>query len=73
MKNNYEQGGYGYGHAKDDLLNLILDKYKIERENYNYYITNLEKIDEILKEGSKQASKTADSVLNRVRLKVGFN
>ena len=57
----------------DDLLNLILDKYKIERENYNYYITNLEKIDEILKEGSKQASKTADSVLNRVRLKVGFN
>lgn len=73
MKNNYEQGGYGYGHAKGELLNLILNKYKIEREKYNYYITNLEKIDEILKEGSKKASKTADSVLNRVRLKVGFN
>ena len=73
MRNNYEQGGYGYGHAKGELLNLILNKYKIEREKYNYYITNLEKIDEILKDGSKQASKTADTVLNRVRLKVGFN
>ena len=73
MKNNYELGGYGYGHAKSELLNLILNKYKIEREKYNYYMTNLEKIDEILKEGSKRASETANKVLNRVRLKVGFN
>ena len=73
MKNNYTKGGYGYGHAKTDLLNLILTKYKPEREKYNYYMSNLDKIDSILKAGALQASKTADKVLNRVRIKVGFN
>ena len=73
MKNNYTKGGYGYGHAKTDLLNLILTKYKTEREKYNHYMSNLDKIDSILKAGALQASKTADKVLNRVRIKVGFN
>ena len=73
MKNNYTKGGYGYGHAKTDLLNLILTKYKTEREKYNYFMSNLDKIDSILKAGALQASKTADKVLNRVRIKVGFN
>lgn len=73
MKNNYEQGGYGYGHAKNDMLNLILTKYSVEREKYTYYMNNLDKIDSILKNGAELASKTANTVLNRVRLKVGFN
>ena len=73
MKNNYIKGGYGYGHAKTDLLNLILTKYKSEREKYNFYMANLDKLDSILKDGAVQASKTANEVLNRVRIKVGFN
>lgn len=73
MKNNYEQGGYGYGHAKNDMLNLILTRYSVEREKYAYYMNNLDKIDGILKNGAELASKTANTVLNRVRLKVGFN
>jgi soluble cytochrome b562 len=36
-------------------------------------MSNLDKIDSILKAGALQASKTADKVLNRVRIKVGFN
>ena len=73
MKNNYTKGGYGYGHAKTDLLNLILTKYSSEREKYTFYMSNLDKIDSILNAGALQASKTADEVLNRVRIKVGFN
>jgi tryptophanyl-tRNA synthetase len=73
MKNNYEQGGYGYGHAKNDMLNLILTRYSVERERYTYYMNNLEEIESILKNGAELASKTANTVLNRVRLKVGFN
>jgi hypothetical protein len=34
---------------------------------------NLDRIDSILKAGALKASKTADEVLNRVRIKVGFN
>ena len=73
MKKNYTKGGYGYGHAKTDLLNLILTKYSSEREKYTFYMCNLDKIDSILKAGALKASKTADEVLNRVRIKVGFN
>ncbi len=73
MKKNYEQGGYGYGHAKNDMLNLILTRYSVEREKYTYYMNNLDEIDSILKNGAELASKTANTVLNRVRLKVGFN
>ena len=73
MKTNYIKGGYGYGHAKTDLLNLVLTKYKSEREKYNFYMGNLDKLDSILKAGAVQASKTADEVLYRVRRKVGFN
>ena len=73
MKKNYERGGYGYGHAKNDMLNLILTRYSVEREKYTYYMNNLDEIDSILKNGAELASKTANTVLNRVRLKVGFN
>ena len=73
MKTNYIKGGYGYGHAKTDLLNLVLTKYKSEREKYNFYMGNLDKLDSILKAGAVQASKIADEVLYRVRRKVGFN
>ena len=73
MKKNYTKGGYGYGHAKTDLLNLILTKYSSEREKYTFYMGNLDRIDSILKAGALKASKAADEVLNRVRIKVGFN
>ena len=64
MKKNYEQGGYGYGHAKNDMLNLILTRYSVEREKYTYYMNNLDEIDSILKNGAELASKTANTVLN---------
>ena len=37
MKQNYLKGGYGYGHAKKELLGLILDKYNEERKVFNHY------------------------------------
>ena len=73
MKANYENGGYGYGHAKKELLNLILKKYSKEREKYNYYMNNLNEVEAILNNGAKKARNTADLVLKRVRSKIGFN
>jgi tryptophanyl-tRNA synthetase len=72
MRQNYINGGYGYGHAKIALFELILNRFSVEREKFNYYMDNFDKIDEILGLGSKKASKIADSVLNRVREKLGF-
>jgi len=72
MKTNYEKGGYGYGHAKQALYDLLIDKYATERERYNYYINNLEEIDKALAIGAEKASKVANEVLKRVREKSGY-
>ena len=72
MKTNYEKGGYGYGHAKQALFELIVEKFKSERELYNYYMSNLGEIDKALAIGAKKATKIANEVLKRVRNKIGY-
>ena len=72
MKNKYEQGGYGYGHAKQALFELLIDKFSAERERYNYYMDNLNEVDKALSIGAKKAKVVADDVLKRVRAKVGY-
>ena len=72
MKNKYLNGGYGYGHAKTDLLNLILEKYKDNRSKFDYLMSNKKEIDLILREGSKKAEVTATQVIKRVKTKLGF-
>ena len=73
MENNYRNGNYGYGHAKKELLELILRKYSSERKLYSEYMNNPDLIEERLKEGAEKARKTASSVLARVKSKLGFS
>ncbi len=72
MKANYEKGGYGYGHAKQALFELVIEKYATQRERYNYYMDKLEKVDEALAIGASKAKEVADEVLGRVRERVGY-
>ncbi|WP_418512716.1 tryptophan--tRNA ligase [Corallibacter sp.] len=72
MKSNYEKGGYGYGHAKQALFELIITKFAEQRERYHYYMNNLEELDKALAVGANKAKLIADAVLNRVREKVGY-
>lgn len=72
MKQNYKAGGYGYGHAKQALFELICDKFSEQRNRYNYYMTNLEEIDQALELGARKAVLTANTVLDRVRKKIGY-
>ena len=72
MKNKYQNGGYGYGHAKTDLFNLILEKYKDNRSKFDYLMSNKKEIDLILSEGAKKAEITAKQVLKRVKTKLGL-
>ena len=72
MTANYLAGNYGYGHAKQALFKLILEKYGDARERFDYYMTHLEEVDEALGLGASKAKKVANSVLERVRRKVGY-
>ncbi|WP_294821353.1 tryptophan--tRNA ligase [uncultured Flavobacterium sp.] len=72
MRANYLGGNYGYGHAKQALYELIVEKFKDVREKYHYYMANLVEIDLALKAGAYKASAVANGVLGRVREKMGY-
>ena len=72
LRDNYLAGNYGYGHAKQALFELIVQKFEKQRELYNYYMDHPEEIDAALKKGALKASKFADEVLKRVRTKLGY-
>ncbi|WP_019670941.1 tryptophan--tRNA ligase [Eudoraea adriatica] len=72
MRSNYLNGNYGYGHAKQALYELIIEKFKSPREKFDYYMNHLNEVDEALLIGAEKAGKVANSVLERVRNKVGY-
>ncbi|MEQ8906117.1 tryptophan--tRNA ligase [Ekhidna sp.] len=72
MRKKYEGGNYGYGHAKQELFELLLDKFRGEREKYDYYINNLDELENELQKGEKKAAEIAEKVLTRVKKKLGY-
>ncbi len=72
MRKNYLAGNYGYGHAKKELHELILKKFAVEREAFNFYYSNTEELEKKLQQGEDKARTIAISVLERVRKKLGF-
>lgn len=72
MRANYEGGNYGYGHAKKELLQLILDKYKKERELFDFYMNHPEEIEMKLSAGEEKAKAVGAELLDKVRVKLGF-
>tara|TARA_B100001175_G_scaffold165722_2_gene140484 strand:- start:12173 stop:13141 length:969 start_codon:yes stop_codon:yes gene_type:complete len=72
LKKQYLVGGLGYGQAKQALFELIVKKFKTEREKFNYYQGHPEEVEIALAKGALKASKVADDVLLRVRRKLGF-
>ena len=72
MRANYLKGGYGYGQAKTALLELILEKFKKEREEYIRYMNDKGELELRLKEGAKKAREVGAKVLDKVRGKLGY-
>ena len=72
MKKNYEKGNYGYGYAKKELFDLIIEKYKKPRSKYFELIKSQDHIYKILEQGEIKAKKIACTVLDRVRNKLGY-
>lgn len=72
MSANYLAGNYGYGHAKQALYEVIVNKFGDAREKFDYYMNNINEVDEALAIGAEKAKKVANDVLERVRNKVGY-
>ena len=72
MEQNYLAGNYGYGHAKQELFELIIEKFAKERTIYNDLMNNKALLDEHLAIGAKKARETAKVTLKRVRTVLGY-
>ena len=72
LEQKYLAGNFGYGHAKNELLSLILTKFAKERELFSYYMNNLPELDEKLQQGADKTRKVASETLKRVRESLGM-
>lgn len=73
MRAKYLAGNYGYGHAKQELLELIKAKFANEREAFDYYMNDTQALEEKLRIGEERAREIARKTLERVRKKIGFS
>jgi len=72
LRARYLAGGMGYGHAKQQLFEYLLDHFAKERELYDYFHQHPEEVYIALAKGAEKARKHAREVLLRVRDKVGY-
>lgn len=66
------QGGYGWGHAKSDLVQAILETYAEPRQRYNHYINHESELEALLQKGEARAKAYAQSKLQQVRQALGY-
>jgi tryptophanyl-tRNA synthetase len=72
MRENYTKGGFGYGHAKTALFELLLDTFKQQRERYNMLMANPETLEKELTIGEQKAAKIANEKLKQIRELLGY-
>lgn len=72
LRSQYEAGNFGFGHAKQALYELILEKFTTQRKRFNYLMENKQEIEKELQRGAEKARAIAQTVLQRVRIKSGF-
>jgi len=68
----YRNGGYGYGHAKKELLGLINDYFAEAREERKELAKKPDYIRDVLREGGKKARERAETVMEPVRSATGL-
>lgn len=72
MATKYRVGGFGYGHAKQALFELITERFAVQREKYNYLMVNPNEIISALDLGEQKAQKVANEVISRVRQRLNY-
>lgn len=72
IASKYRAGGYGYGHAKKELLGMITDYFAEARERRKELQKNEDYVIDVLREGSKTARERAETVMGPVREATGI-
>ena len=72
LREKYLAGNFGYGHAKQELLTLLVESFRKQRETFQHLMTHPVELNKILEEGETRARLIANKVLDRVRKKLGY-
>ena len=72
MRENYLRGGYGYGHAKKELLGVLIARFANERSTFHSLMNDKAELEKQLRIGAEKARAVAHTVLARVRARVGY-
>lgn len=72
LRAKYLAGNFGYGHAKLELLSLILTRFAKEREMFAYYMNNLDELEAKLQEGAAKTRVVATETIKKVRASLGI-
>ncbi len=72
LRRKYLAGNFGYGHAKTELYELILNRFKEERNQFGYYMNNIQELEDKLLEGAEKTRKIAAQTLKRTRESLGM-
>jgi tryptophanyl-tRNA synthetase len=72
LKQKYLAGNFGYGHAKQELYELIVQKYAKERAAFDHYMNNLDDLEKTLSLSEEKARAIARTLLEKVRKKLGY-
>jgi len=67
IKNKYLQWGYGYGHAKLELLEILTEYLKPFQERRRYYERNFSEIENYLERWNKKANEVVDKKYNKMK------
>lgn len=72
LANKYRAGNFGYGHAKQALFELIMEKYTGPRHEYVRLMDDVSELENSLQKGEEKAMVIASGVLDRAKSKLGF-
>lgn len=72
MRANYLAGGYGYGHAKQALYEVIVREFESQRSMFDILMQDHQQLERILLTGAEKARATASDTLSRVRKVLGY-
>ena len=68
----YRAGGYGYGHAKSRLAEIVNELFAPAREKYAELENDGDTVRDILREGGRKARRVAQATMQRVREAAGI-
>jgi len=72
LAGKYRAGGYGYGHAKGRLTELINEAFAPARERHEQLLKDPDYVRDVLRDGGRKAREVAEATMARVRDAAGI-